>query len=243
MAQPTVRAVGTVSSVASGNMTPGVPTGTTTGDIMVCFTVAADNVVVTYPAGWTKFIEQNNGTGQRMTAAWKLAGASETAPTVTHAAGGGAQSRIISFIGANTTSPIGTLGTPSVNASSTTVTASSITPSAATELCVWFGTASATGTTTQYTFGVVGGTNPAFTERLDNSGFQGPNEADMAVDTGPFTSVAATGARTSTLAPSAALNTGVMFTLTDVGGAAPVRAPKGRRYGQRSALPRGGVFA
>jgi hypothetical protein len=102
---------------------------------------------------------------------------------------------------------------------------------------------SATGTTTQYTYGVVGGTNPTFTERIDNSGFQGSNEADMAVDTGPFTSVAATGARTSTLAPSAAVNTGVMFTITDVGGAAPVRAPRARRYGQRSRCRRGGVFA
>jgi hypothetical protein len=243
VAQPTVRAVGTVSSVASGNMTPGVPTGTTTNDIMVCFTVAADNVVVTYPVGWTKFIEQNNGTTQRMTAAWKLAGAAETAPTVTHAAGGGAQSRIISFIGANTTAPIGTLGTPSVNASSTTVTASTITPSAATELCVWFGVSTQTGTSNQNAFAPVGGTNPTFTERIDNAGSAGANEADMAVDTGPFTSVAATGARTSTLSLNATVNIGVMFTLTDVGGAAPTRAPRARRVAAQPQPPRSAVFA
>jgi hypothetical protein len=45
-----------------------------------------------------------------MTAAWKLAGASETAPTVTHTAGNSAQSRIISFIGANTTRRSGRWG-------------------------------------------------------------------------------------------------------------------------------------
>jgi hypothetical protein len=76
------------------------------------------------------------------------------------------------------------------------------------------------GTGIQYSWTPVGGTNPTFTERIDNQGFNGSNEADMAVDTGPFTSVAATGARTSTLSPSGAVNTGVMFTITDVGGAA-----------------------
>lgn len=207
-------------------MTPGVPAGTTTNDIMVCFTGGADNIVCTYPAGWTKFIEQNNGTTQRMTVAWKLAGAAESAPTVTHTAGNSCVSRIISFIGANTTTPIGTLGTPSANASSLTVTASTITPSAATELCVWVGLSTAVGTSSPNNYGVVGGTNPAFTERIDNPNGLGSNECDLGVDTGPFTSAAATGSRTSTLTVAATVNTGVMFTLTDVGGGAAVTVKK-----------------
>ena len=67
------RAVGTIATAQSGNVTPGLPTGWQANDIHICIVGAADNVTCTFPAGWTKKIELNNGTTERITIAWKRA--------------------------------------------------------------------------------------------------------------------------------------------------------------------------
>jgi hypothetical protein len=226
VATPTVVAVGTVGATTGtgGNPTaPGIPAGTTTDDIMVMLVGAGDNITVTLPVGWTKFVEQNNGTTNRMTLAWKRAGSSEAAPTVTHTGGDSCVSRIVSIRGVPNTqsNPIAVLGTPSANASSLTVTASTITPAGTTDLVVWAGLATIAGNTSNSnTYAVVGGTDPTFTERIDSVIGSGLNEAAIGLDTGPTVSGAATGSRTSTLGVAAAVNTGVMFTLNDAGGTA-----------------------
>lgn len=85
-------AVGAVATAVSGDVTVNYPTGVgevLTGDIIVCDVSQRDNVVDTFPAGWTKKAEANNGTGLRKTIAWKrrAGGDSDTSVVVTHTAG------------------------------------------------------------------------------------------------------------------------------------------------------------
>lgn len=85
-------AVGAVATATSGDVTANYPAGVgevLTGDVILCDVTARDNVVVTFPAGWTKKAEANNGTGLRKTLAWKrrAGGDSDTSVVVTHTAG------------------------------------------------------------------------------------------------------------------------------------------------------------
>jgi hypothetical protein len=78
---------GTRAKVASGNLTPGAPSGAREGDILICFLTQRDNVVPTMSADWTQIYTQVNGTTMRATAWWMRYG--ETAPNylITRAAG------------------------------------------------------------------------------------------------------------------------------------------------------------
>jgi hypothetical protein len=229
VATPTVRAVGTIGQNAgSGNPTaPGVPAGTTTDDVLVGVGVSADNVQMGF-GGFHEWLGVNNGSLQRLTVAGRRAGASETAPRVTHTGGSSASCVLIAIAGVPSTIPIelvpAVIGAPSLNASSTTVTASGITPAGTSDLIFWVGLATAVGTLTSNAYSTVGGTNPTFTERVENNNFAGTNEVDFAIDTGPSTTGAATGTRTSTLSAAAMVNMAVMFSINDVG--APVGGAK-----------------
>src|SRR4051794_7729890 len=79
--------VGTIAHAASGNITPALPASIAAGDILVLVVGAADNVVVTLPAAYTKKLEVNSSTNCRLTVAWARATGSDSAPLVTHAAG------------------------------------------------------------------------------------------------------------------------------------------------------------
>lgn len=83
---------GTAATATSGDVTANYPTGASaplTGDIIVCVASSRDNVSLTFPAGWTKKAEANNGTGLRQTIAYhrRAGGESETSVAVTHTAG------------------------------------------------------------------------------------------------------------------------------------------------------------
>lgn len=100
---------GAVGTVASGNFIPVLSGSETQDDILICKVEASDNVVLTFPAGWTKFIEGNNtGTGRTMrtTYAWKKYDTGDGPPTVTHAAGSFTRYQIATFRGVDTTNPI-----------------------------------------------------------------------------------------------------------------------------------------
>jgi hypothetical protein len=58
-------------------------------DDLLCDVSNRDNEVLAFPAGWTKKAEANNGTGLRLTIAWRrrAEGDSETNVLVTHADG------------------------------------------------------------------------------------------------------------------------------------------------------------
>lgn len=79
--------------VASGDLTVPYPTGESApkpGDIIVVGPYARDNVALSLPAGWSIKSAGNNGTGSRLTVAWKryAEGDADTSVLLTHAAGG-----------------------------------------------------------------------------------------------------------------------------------------------------------
>lgn len=84
---PSVRSVGTSASGTS-NITPGLPSGHTTNDILILFVESA-NQSVTAPSGYSQIGPQNGiGTAAasgstRLAVFWKRDGGSESAPTIT----------------------------------------------------------------------------------------------------------------------------------------------------------------
>jgi hypothetical protein len=164
--------------------------------------VSADNVTSTV-AGFTNepTLTGNNGVNQRFGVFYKWAVGGDTAPAVTHAAGGGCSAVIIGVAGAGpgSGSPFAVLGTPSLNASSLTVTATGITPAGTTTSWSSSACAARRAPSTSNTFAPASGTNPTFTSGSTATRTNGTNEIDFAVDTGPSGTGAATGTRTSTL--------------------------------------------
>ena len=113
-------------AAASGNISI-TPPVTQTDDILICAVTTRDNVVLTFPAGWTKYQEANNGTSLRSTLAWKRAVGAEGAFTITHTAGDAIVGNVVVYRGClATASPINA-SVMTVNTSSSTCTAASIT--------------------------------------------------------------------------------------------------------------------
>ncbi len=88
---PTIVAVGTSATSAGGNVTPGLPTGHTTNDILYLF-AQSDQQALTAPSGYVQFGPAFGlGTAAAASATrgyifWKRDGGSESAPTITGAA-------------------------------------------------------------------------------------------------------------------------------------------------------------
>lgn len=83
---------GTAATALSGDVTANYPTGAgapLVDDIIICDVSSRDNVSLTFPGGWTKKAEANNGTGLRQTIAYhrRAGGESETSVAITHTAG------------------------------------------------------------------------------------------------------------------------------------------------------------
>lgn len=89
MAAPSIRAAGTVAT-GSGNVTPGIPAGSTTNDIMLLY-VHSSNQTITGPgSGWVEVPDSPQGTGTaaaagsvRLAVFWKRHTGSESNPTIT----------------------------------------------------------------------------------------------------------------------------------------------------------------
>lgn len=198
--------VGSTSGTGGNPSAPGIPASIATGDLMILVALAGDNVTITLPGGWTKFIEQNDGTAQRLTVAWK-AYAGDSAPTVTHTGGDSCVARIWAFRGTDTVNPI---ETSSVNNSTpgTTVTATTITPNSGNSAVVGIWTEECTGNTSGApTWASYSGTNPTFTEvgSDTNTIGSGLNEVGFGFAWGLSTTGGATGSRTAVVT-GAALN-------------------------------------
>lgn len=196
------RATGTAASVASGNMTPGMPTGWAADDILICQAVTETDVTLAIASGWTLVESLLSGTGQNTRAAWwwRRAVAGDTAPTVTGAAGG-SMAVIHAFSGCTTTgTPYRTGGGYSSNAPATslTLTAATITPGSADDMVVWLG-----GIEAEFDTAAVSGysgTNPTFTEGFDGANASGSNWVAMCMAYGLSGNGSATGSRTATIA-------------------------------------------
>jgi MSHA biogenesis protein MshQ len=201
-----------VASVNNGggstSLTISKPADVVTNDVMLAqITVrGGTGVTITAPSGWAQIRRENSGTTLAQAIYWKLAGASEPASyawtfSATQKASGG----IAAYSGVSTSTPINAHG-GQANASSTSVTAPSITPTAAgARLVGFFGTA--TGTTF---------TSPgSMTERWDTAstgGSAGTRTTSEGADQ-TLGVTGATGTRVAT-AGATAVNIGQLVALT-----------------------------
>ncbi len=206
------RAAGTASTnTGGGAATPGIPAGTATNDILVAIVVSTRLATLTTPSGWTKKLETTNSTEHIQTIFWKRAGSSESAPSITGQQFD-IQAQIVGFSGCTTTGDPFSAALATPNASSTTVTASAITPGSANEMILFAIAWSTTGAGTS-TFSGYSGTNPTFSEAFDSQFGGGVvHNLSIALAYGLKTDTTATGSRTAT-ASAADLNTGALLSL------------------------------
>lgn len=159
---------------AGGNITPALPAGILANHILVLVIQAADNVVCTLPAAYTKKLETNSGTIGRQTIAWARATGADSAPLVTHSGVGNNAigARIYAYSGCITSGdPFSATSANAVaQGTGTTLTATTITP--ANGEMVLFIASFFDNVTSNVPSTLSGwsGTNPTFTnERGDNS--------------------------------------------------------------------------
>ncbi len=182
------------------------PTGTVQNDVMIAaITITGGSgVTFTAPSGWTSIQNTNTASNEIKTQSWYLvAGASEPASyTWTWTGGQRAAGAIMSYSGVDTASPIDQSGSQA-NASSTTITAPSISPTnEKDQLVAIFGIANA-GTITP----VSPLTTQAYSAPTGTSTLSATRLADQ-----QLTANGATGTRTGT-AGTAGVNVGQLVAL------------------------------
>ena len=122
------RGVGALDSDASGNVTPGYPTGWQANDLLLCLIETKDNVSVTMPSGWTELLSGTSGAAHQAKVFWKKAASGDdTTPTVTHSGGNAIIARIIGFSNVDTTTPFEGTASLTNSASDLSTEAGSIT--------------------------------------------------------------------------------------------------------------------
>lgn len=224
----TFRAAGALATNAvTTTLNVVAPAGLVANDILVVAVLGKDNLVITFPgaqngiSAWTKFVEVNNTTAQRLTLGWArvtdggLASGSTiavTKPTDNNLLFCGVCS---AWIGAITTgNPTTGAGTPttSANASADAVTYATFDPLIASHV-VAVGVYNDDATTA----GAISGTDPTFTNRWDLETLVGTDGSIFGYS-GDSTG-AATGARShSTTSGVDAINIGCLFGLEATSG-------------------------
>lgn len=202
-----LRAVGTGGIASGGSVTPSLPAGTTTNDILVGFVQQARGTnTLTWPAGWTVAFSGNNGSGAsgvRIEIAWKRAGASESNPTITNCSSSLCAAVILGFTGCKTSgSPFDAVGTAGTG-SSPNISCPSVTPTqVSTYLLMAVGVQDGGSS-----WGSYSGSDPSPTEHSELGAW------GFAVAGGVRSSSSATGARTASTGGSGFNTLGVQLLL------------------------------
>ena len=202
------------STLGGGNgtsFTVSRPAGIAVGDVLLAVVAAKEGGsarTISAPAGWTSVVLTDAGSGEfRQEVFWKAVAAGDPASdTFTTSSSGRVAIVMLAYRGVDNVSPIAAQG-GQANASSSSVTAPSISPAAAnTTLVGFFGTSN----------GNAGFTAPGTMalEASDGSS-AGPNGVAIAAADEALAAAGATGARTAT-ASSSAVNIGQLVALRPV---------------------------
>lgn len=197
MAAPTVRSVGTVAAVASGNLTPGLPAGTVAGDLLVACFVSKDNIDITGAGGWVSFgapLPSRPAGTRNLEVLWKQAGASESATTFTHTGGNSTIGRVIA-ITAGTWDTADVLG--GIAVSTTSLVIPSVTPEVVDCLMLAVMAAADDDGAGASNFAAYSAGGLTWTERIDNATTLG-TDSSLGAATAPNPGNSATGAGTYT---------------------------------------------
>lgn len=205
MAIPTVYAVGAqgqTNNAGGGTATPALPTGTTTGDLLIMF-METGNQPVPALTGWSNvgvgIVQQASGLVTALTVRWKIAGAGETAPSLSASSIDHVVARIVGVRGHDPAAPFNITATGVDNTASTSTSI----PGATTTIadCLVFA-AFSTGTDVTSTAQASAWANASLatvTEQCDNWHVTG-NGGGFGVATGGKAAVGAYNATTVTIA-------------------------------------------
>lgn len=191
---------------ATANTTVAVPAGTVNGDVMIMVINSRDNAPQSTPTGWTRIGTQlNNGTGLTTSIFYRVANSEPASYTpittaVSHCLG------ISSFSGVNTANPINTFS-QRTNLSSSTITATAVTPSVANTQIIFI-----SGYASNVTHGSYSGSNPTFTEHFDANTSLGSNNT-IALASGSKSNTTSTGNRTAFASGTGSANNGYLIAL------------------------------
>lgn len=203
-------AVGATATAGSGNISPGLPAGIQQDDYQILVVDAMDNVTVTLPGSWTKFAEGNNTAGQRSTFASNKFNTGDTAPTVTHTAGGTVGGYIMAFRSVNTLDVISTLQS---NASAVNIAVPGMTPTVADFAVVVVGNKVNSSTAPDSTLLTGESLTWALGIAVDLGGLL-PMTFQYAIKSGAAGAIAS---KTFTTGGTAQISQGLMFSLMPVG--------------------------
>ena len=197
----TVTAVGTVDANTGGSiLAPGLPAGTTNGDILVVFVETGISEAITI-ANWTQApnspIDSQNTTNQTRLHVWyKRANGSDTCSVDLAAANHGI-ARIIGFTGAKATgSPWDVTGS-NTGALGTTYSTTGVTTTAGNELVI-VGVSSGVDTSSSGSFTMTNANLSGITTYIDNASAAG-NGGQIAAGVGLKVAAGATGITTGNL--------------------------------------------
>lgn len=117
--------VGAKGEANNADITPGLPTGWQQGDLLIVLATARGNGTLGC-TGYAQLFQEQFHTDNlhKVALFWKIAGASESAPTVTYTGGGSNQTvlgQMSAFRGTHTTNPMPDLGAISSNAAAADV--------------------------------------------------------------------------------------------------------------------------
>lgn len=229
MAAPTFVTAGTFVS-GTGGVSPGVPSGTTTDDIMLML-LATDGDNVTPPSGWAHVTGSPvfaNGQVE-ITLLWKRAGGSETAPSVADP-GTEVLARTFSFRGCiSSGNPWDVVGTATQSDLSNSISIPGVTTTVAdTLLCMFQAVSCSVGDSPTMTVtGWANGSLTSVTERGDNYADPDGSGAfeQIALCTGVKSTTGATGTTTATLSANTTARGYIVVALKS--GSAPTNAAGG----------------
>lgn len=182
---------GTVSKVASGDLSPGAPAGSASGDGWLCYATAIGATGLSMSGDWVEVYDETNSGFRAAAFFHAYTGA---APDLTVTSDGTiGLAVIVAYESDAAAVALDDAATDPSTGNSATIDYPSVTPEGADEMCVFGWHVGFDGTN-----GQISGTDPTPTEQLDDSHASGLTRAALGYADGVRTAGTATGARTST---------------------------------------------
>jgi hypothetical protein len=134
---PTIsfRAVGTVASAASGNITPTL--SVELNALLICVVEQHDNVAISFPAGWSQLYSLSSTATHRASVFYKASAAAEANPLITHTGGNAIIAQCATFRGADAANPLDVAQAAQYAASSASVASGGLTTVTANDMMLY----------------------------------------------------------------------------------------------------------
>jgi hypothetical protein len=136
--QPTISSQQSLNgaSAASGNVTPSL-SSVDLNALLLCLVEQHDNVVISFPAGWTQLYSISTTATHRASAFYKIAAATEVNPLITHVGGNTIIAQCATYRGIDSVNPLDAAYAAQYSANSTSVTSGSLATLSASDMMLF----------------------------------------------------------------------------------------------------------